>query len=131
MLMRRLVAVICPLLLCLLTCLLFMWLDRWLAAGNFFQYAVKGVSLGLCVALLLPVAGIAVKNTGLTGMLYIAAGLLLLTLVYQYMETVGAVNWPALKAIISINGQVVLIESTVMGYLALTAALNTKRRRRA
>ena len=59
-------------------------------------------------------------------MLYIGAGILLMTLGYQYLETVGAVHWPALKAIISINGQVVLIESTVMGTLALTALLNRR-----
>ena len=48
---------------------------------------------------------------------------------YQYLETRGVVNWPALRAVISINGQVVLTESTVMGFLALTAALCGKRRR--
>ena len=127
MLMRRLVAVFCPLILCLLTCVVFRWLDRWFAAGNFFLYVLKGLSLGLCVALLMPVAGITMRNTGLTPMLYIGAGILLVTLGYQYLETVGAVHWPALKAIISINGQVVLIESTVMGNLLLTAVLNRRR----
>ncbi len=128
MLMRRLIVVLCPLILCLLTSALFMLLDRWFAAGNFFAYLLKGVTLGVCVALLLPLAGLSVKNTGLTGMLYIAAGLLLLTLCYQYLETIGAVRWPVLKAIISINGQVILIESTVMGFAALTAVLNRRRR---
>ena len=128
MLMRRLITVVCPLILCLLTSAVFMLLDRWFAAGNFFAYLLKGVALGIGVALLLPVAGISIRHTGLTGYLYIAAGLLLATLCYQYLETVGAVHWPALKAIISINGQVILIEGTVMGYLALTAFLNRKRR---
>lgn len=128
MLMRRLAAVLIPIILCLLTCLAFMWLDIWLPQGSFFQYALKGVCLGLCVAFALPAAGITAKNTGLTGMLYIGAGLLLLTLVYQYLETVGAVHVPALRATLSINGQVVLIESTVMGYLALTATLNRRRK---
>lgn len=128
MLLRRLVAALCPPLMCLITCAFFMWLDRRFASSGFFLFAAKGVSLGLCMALLLPVAGISAQHTGLTGMLYVAAGLLLATLAYQYLETVGAVHWPALKAIISINGQVVLIESTVMGYLALTAVLNGRRR---
>jgi hypothetical protein len=128
MLMRRLLAVFGPILLCLLTCVAFMWLDRWLPPGDFFQYTLKGVLLGLCVALALPAAGISAKNTGLTGMLWIGAGLLLLTLAYQYLETIGAVHVPALVATLSINGQVVLIESTVMGYLALTASMNRRRR---
>lgn len=128
MLMRRLLAVFGPILLCLVTCVVFRWLDRWLTQGSFLLYALKGVFLGLCVALILPVAGISAKNTGLTAMLFIGAGLLLLTLTYQYLETVGAVSVPALRATLTINGQVVLIESTVMGYLALAAALNRRRR---
>ena len=128
MLMRRLLVVFGPIVLCLLTCVLFMWLDGWFPQGSFFLYALKGVCLGLAVALVLPVAGISTKSTGLTGMLYIAAGLLLLTLCYQYLETVGVVHVPALKATLSINGQVVLIESTMLGFLMLTAVLNRRRK---
>jgi len=128
MLMRKLLAVVCPLLLCLLTCVLFRWLDELFSLQPFFQYALKGLLLGLCIALLLPVAGIAVKNTGLTGWLFAACGLLLLTLVYQYLETVGTLHWPGLLAVIGVNGQVVLVESAVAGFLALTAALNVKKR---
>ena len=128
MLMRRLLAVFGPILLCLLTCVVFRWLDRWLTQGSFLQYALKGVFLGLGIALILPVAGISAKSTGLVAMLFIGAGLLLLTLTYQYLETVGAVSVPALRATLTINGQVVLIESTVMGYLALAAVLNRRRR---
>ena len=131
MLMRKLLVIFGPLLLCLLTCVLFMWMDAWFAAGSFFQYVCKGICLGVGVALMLPVAGIGVRDSGLVSMLWIAAALLLTTLGYQYMETVGVVHWPALKAIISINGQVVLIESTVMGYLTLTALLGRKRKKSA
>ena len=129
MLMRKLLVVLGPLMMCLLTCLIFRWLDGLLAAGNFFLYAIKGVALGVCVGLLLPVAGIYTRNTGLTGWLYVAAGLLLITLTCQYLEAVRVVNWPALKAIISINGQVILVESTVMGFLVLTALLGGKRKK--
>ena len=128
MLMRKLLAVFGPLLICLLTCTAYMWLDRWMPAGSFFLYVLKGVLLGLGLALALPVAGIAAKNTGLTALLYISAGLLAAILAYQYLETVGAVHWPTLKALITVNAQVVLIESTAAGYLALTAALNRRRR---
>ena len=128
MLLRKLLVVVGPLLLCLLACLLFQWLDTIPAAGDFFLYALKGVTLGACVGLMLPVAGITTRGAGLTAWMFAAAGLLLLTLVCQYLETVHVVNWPVLRAIISINGQVVLAESTVMGYLTLTAVLNQRRR---
>ena len=66
MLIRKLLVVLGPILMCLLTCLLFRWLDGLFVTGNFFLYAIKGISLGLCVALLLPVAGIsALKPQGL------------------------------------------------------------------
>ena len=46
----------------------------------------------------------------------------------HHQDPLGAVNVPALKATLSINAQVVLIESTVMGYLALAGVLNRRRR---
>ena len=128
MLMRKLLAALGPVLLCLLTCQLFRLLDKWFAAGSFFLYALKGMGLGACVALVLPTAGISTKNIGLTWLLFVGAGVLLVTLLYQYLETVHVVDWPALVAILSINGQVVLIESTVMAYMAITAGLGTHRK---
>ena len=75
MLMRKLFVVVGPLLLCLLTCLLFRWLDALSGLGSFFQFALKGVLLGVGLALMLPVGGISHRNTGLTGWLFAAAGL--------------------------------------------------------
>ncbi|NLI22142.1 MAG: hypothetical protein GX418_11440 [Clostridiales bacterium] len=129
MFLRKGLVVAGPLLLCLLTSQLFRWLDGVFPDGSFLLYAVKGIALGLCVGLLLPAGGLSVKSVGLAGFFYVAAGLLLLALVYQYLETVGVLCWPWLRAILSLNGQVVLIESTAMGFLTLTAALNTRRRK--
>ncbi len=128
MLMRKLLVVLGPLLLCLLCSVLFRWLDGLQAAGSFFVFVLKGLALGVAIALVLPVAGIRTHNNGLTGLLYIAAGLLALALLYQYLETVGAVHWLALRAIFSLNGQVVLIQSAMLSFAALTAALGTRAR---
>lgn len=127
MLLRKLVAALCPLLLCLVTCVLFRWLDGLLPSGSFFLFLLKGLLLGFCVALLLPVAGISTKSNGLIPWLFVAAGTLAVLMLYQYLETVGVVSWPALKALISINGQVVLVEGTVTGFLLLTGVLGRKR----
>lgn len=127
MLLRKLVASLCPLLLCLLTCVLFRWLDGLLVPGDFFGFVLKGLLLGCCVALLLPLAGITTRSNGLIPWLFVAAGVLLLLVFYQYLETIHVVNWPVLKALISINGQVVLVESTLAGFLLLAATLNRKR----
>jgi len=123
MLLRKLVAALCPVLLCLLCCILFLWLDGLLQAGNFFLFLLKGLLLGCIVGLLLPVAGITTRNNGLILWLFVAAGLLLLLLLYQYLETMHVVNWPVLKALITINGQVVLAEGTVAGFLLLTGIM--------
>ena len=51
MLLRKLVAALCPLLLCVITCAAFRWLDGWLGAGSFLAFAVKGLLLGAALAL--------------------------------------------------------------------------------
>ncbi len=123
MLLRKLVAALGPRLLCIVACAAFRWLDGVLGAGSFFAFLLKGVLLGAALALFMPLAGLSVRTNGLVPWLWLGAGLLLLTLLYQYMETVGALHVPLLRAVLTINGQVVLIESAAMGYLAATSLL--------
>ena len=127
MLLRKLVAALCPLLLCVLVCAGFRLLDGWLGLNSFFAFALKGVLLGAALALTLPLAGVRAHSSGLTGWLFLGAGLLLLTLIYQYLEAMGVVHVPLLRAIMTVNGQVVLVESAAMGYLCLTALLYRRR----
>lgn len=129
MFLRRLMAVVCPALMCLICCLLFRWLDRLIGAGEFLSFVIKGLLLGVAIALILPAAGITARSSGLSGWLYGAAALMLATLVYQYLENSGAVHVPVLSQLISINGQVVFAQSAVLGFLVLTAALNGKKKR--
>ena len=42
MLLRKLVAALCPLLLCIVLCLLYRWLDGVLGAGLFWSFLLKG-----------------------------------------------------------------------------------------
>jgi hypothetical protein len=129
MLLRKLLVAVGPALLCLLTCILFRWLDEMAGITGFVQYLLKGALLGVCLGLVLPVAGITQKNNGLTGWLFAAAGLLALALVAQYLQTTGSLRWSLLDAIVTVNGQVVLAESAVTGYLFLTAALNLRQKK--
>lgn len=128
MLLRKLTAAFCPPLLCLAVCILYRWLDGVLGAGMFGSFCLKGLALGVAVALILPVAGVKTYHNGLTNWLLAGAGLLLALLLYQYLETVGAVHSQLLLTILTVNGQVVLVESTVMGCMAMTALLNRKRK---
>ena len=127
MLLRRLVAALGPLLLCAGTCAAFRWLDGWLGTGSFMAFAVKGLLLGAALALTLPLAGIQAHTNGLAMWLLLGAGLMALVLAYQYLETVGAVHVPLLRAVLSINGQVVLVEGAAAGYLCATALLYQRR----
>ena len=127
MLLRKLVAALCPLLLCVVTCAAFLWLDGWLGAGSFMAFAIKGLLLGAALALTLPLAGIQAHTNGLAAWLLLGAALLALALAYQYLETVGAVHVPLLRAVLSINGQVVLVEGAAAGYLCTTALLYRRR----
>lgn len=119
MLLRKLVAALCPPLLCLLLCAAFRWLDGWLGAV-FISYLVKGLCLGACLALIPPIAGVKTRLTGLTVWLLAGAGLLAVLLLLQYLDSVGAMRlWAIFKA----NGQTVLVEGTVMGYMLAACAI--------
>ena len=127
MLLRKLIVAVCPLAVCAVVCALFKWLDGWLGSTAYFAYVFKGVILGAALASTLPIAGVRAFTIGLCGWLLVGAGLLAAVLIYQYLETMGIVNLPLLRALLTINGQVVLVESAAMGYL--TAAGLWYRRR--
>lgn len=128
MLLRRLVAALGPLMLCILVCAAFRWLDGWMGAASFSAFLLKGALLGAALALTLPLAGVRARTNGLTGWLLLDAGILAAALAYQYLETEGLVSVPVLRAVLSINGQVVLTEGAALGYLCMTAALYRQRR---
>lgn len=79
MLLRKLVAALCPLLLCLVLCLLYRWLDGVLGAGLFWSFLLKGLLLGVMLALIIPLAGLRCHSKGLQPWLYAGAALLAVT----------------------------------------------------
>ena len=127
MLLRKLVAAFCPLLLCAVVCLLMRWVDGWLGSGSFWAFALKGAALGAALALTLPAAGVKAHTNGLAGWLLLGAALPMAVVVYQYLETAGAVHVPVLRAMLPFNGQVVLAESAVAGYLTACGLWYRKR----
>ena len=127
MLLRRLVAILCPPLLCLLTAAIFQWLERWMDAGSFFLFVLKGLAFGACIGLLLPVAGISTHSNGLARWLYGAAGVLVLILVYHYLQATRLVNWPVLQAVAPTTRESVLLCSAAVSFLLLTAIMHRKR----
>ncbi len=123
MLLRKLVAALCPLLLCLVLCLLYRWLDGILAAGLFWSFLLKGLLLGIALALIIPLAGLRCHSKGLQPWLYVGAGLLAVTLCYQYLETTNVVHSQLLLSLFTLNGQVILVESAAAGFMTITAMM--------
>lgn len=127
MLLRKMAAALCPLLVCTAVCTAFRWVDGWLGSSGFLAFALKGALLGAALGLTLPAAGVRAHTNGLTGWLFLGAALLLLALAYQYLETAGVVHVPVLQAIFAFNGQVVLVEASAMGYLTTVGLLYRRR----
>ena len=117
MLLRKLLAALFPLIVCLLLCALYDWLDSVMQA-SFFTYLLKGLPLGACLALIPPVAGVKSRLLGLSIWLLLGAGLILVTLALQYLASEGILAQATIFA--KVNGQTVLVESAALGY-ALTA----------
>lgn len=124
MLLRKLVAALCPLLLCIVLCLLYRWLDGVLGAGLFWSFLLKGLLLGVMLALIIPLAGLRCHSKGLQPWLYVGAALLAVTLCYQYLETTGVVHSALLLSLFTLNGQVILIEGAAAGFMTVTALLS-------
>jgi len=127
MLLRKLIVAVCPLAICGLVCGLFRWLDGMMGSTAYGAFVIKGALLGAALALTLPIAGVKAYTNGLSGWLLLGAGLMAAVLLYQYLETTGAVSIPVLGTLLTVNGQVVLVEGAAMGYL-VAAGLWYRRR---
>lgn len=130
MFLRRMMALLVPSLLCLICCLLFRWLDRLLAPSDYLSFGLKGLLLGISLALTLPAAGIRMGSNGLIRWLYGAAAIPLMLLVYTQLANKDVLHIKWLDSLLVVNGQIALVLGAVGGFLLLTAVLGTKRRKR-
>lgn len=125
MLLRKLVAAVCPLLYCILLAVVFRWLDSltWLSA--FWGYAVKGLLVGTALGLILPAGGVASRMNGLQPWLLCGALLLLALILLQYLSFTGLLQLTVLE-LIGLNPQVVLVEGAAIGFILITVFLNRR-----
>lgn len=122
MFLRKLTVMVVPLLLCWVLCLLFPLLNGL----GFWSNVLKGAALGVLMAMLLPLSGASRRKEAFAGLLWIPAVLLVLTVGYQYLNSTNALNIPVLNVLATTNGQVVLVESTFVGYMG-TQCLRTRK----
>ena len=113
MFLRKLTVMVAPLLLALALCLLF----PVMGGLGFWSNVLKGLLLGVGLALLLPVSGAGRRREPFAGLLWVPAVALALVVTYQYLESIGMVSWPVLSMLTTRDGQVVLVECAFAGYM--------------
>jgi hypothetical protein len=98
-----------------------------MSANHFLSLLLKGLLLGILLALALPAAGLRSYSNGLTPWMYAGAGLFALLLLLQALSYGGVLNLRIPLLLLDKNPMVTLVEAAVMSFTALTAFLNRKR----
>lgn len=114
MFLRKITVMVVPLLLALVLCLVM----PVLSGLGFWSNVLRGLLLGIGLALLLPLSGAGRKKEPFANLLWIPALLLALVVVYQYLASSGIMSTPALSLLTTDNAQTVLVESAFVGYMA-------------
>ena len=124
MFLRKLTVIFVPLLLLAALCLLVPALDSLQLL--FFAPVVKGVLMGVALALMLPLAGATRSREPFAGLLWVPALLTLALLAWQFVASTG-VSVPVLDILRTSSQEVVLVEAAFCGYL-MTQCLRTARK---
>ncbi|MCH5287782.1 MAG: hypothetical protein J1E43_10185 [Christensenellaceae bacterium] len=122
MFLRKLLVMVVPLLLAAALCLLL----PLLSGLGFWSNVLKGMLMGIALALLLPLSGATRRKEPFATLLAVPLLLLVLTVIYQYLASIGAARIPVLDMLATSEGQVVLVECVFIGYMG-TQALRTRR----
>lgn len=122
MFLRKLMVIVVPLALLLITCIVFPLLNGL----GFWSNVVRGFLAGACLAMLLPLSGAGRKKEPFAGLLWVPTVLTLLVVLYQYLAAVEQVAVPIFSLLETTNGQVVLAECLFASYMMVTC-LRTKK----
>ena len=113
MFLRKLTVIAVPLGLLLLLCLL---AEPLSSLGPFFGSLALGALLGTALSLLLPLAGATRIREPFAHLLWIPAAVLLLILIYQYLDSTG-VSVPLLRLLTTRDSRVITVESAFAAYM--------------
>ncbi|MBR2718999.1 MAG: hypothetical protein IKB78_06875 [Clostridia bacterium] len=122
MFLRKLTVMVAPLLLALLLCVLLPVMNGL----GFWSNVLKGLLLGVTLALLLPISGAGKRREPFAGLLWIPTLLLAAVVVYQYLNSVGTLSLPVFDMLATRDGQVVLVECAFTSYMA-TQCIRTRK----
>ena len=114
MFLRKLVVIVLPLLMTALLCFLLPLLDGM----PFWTEVFKGIALGAALALLLPLCGAIRKREPFTGLMWTPLVMLIVIVLGQYLSLIG-ISLPVLQVFHTSDSQVVLVESLMIGFMAV------------
>lgn len=126
MFLRKLMAAVLPLVMCLALCALFPFLGKTFPDLGFFGYVIQGLLMGLALALLIPLMG-GRRRDPFVGLFWVSIVGLAAVMTYQYLLIAGTIQ-AGIFAFLSVAGRnaAVLVESAFLGFL-LTAVLRAGR----
>ncbi len=119
MFFRKLMVMVLPILLLAAFWFLMPFLNT-LSLG-FFDGVVRGVCLGIGLALIMPIAGAGKRREHFAALLWIPAVLTLLVLVYQYLEAMGIFSVEYLHVLATEDREMLTIESLFLAYMAVVS----------
>lgn len=120
MFLRKLTVICVPLIMLLALCLLFPLLN---VLDYFTAGVLRGSVLGVCLALLLPLAGAIKRREPFGGLLWLPAILTIALIGYQ-LVALTTTPIPVLSLLATTDGQIVQLESTFAAYM-LTTCIRT------
>ena len=120
MFLRKLTVMVVPLILLLAVCIALPMLNGL----GFWTNVLKGLMIGVALALLLPLSGAGRKKEPFGVLLWIPPLLVMIAVGYQYLSALGS-KVPVLEILATTDGQVVLAECLFIGFM-LTTCIRTK-----
>lgn len=114
MFLRKLCVAVLPLVMAALLCLVLPLME----GIPFWTEALKGVTLGAALALVLPLCGATKKREPFSGLLWVPLVTLIVTVLSQYLSVIG-IALPLLDMLRTGDGNVILVECAFIGCLAV------------
>lgn len=114
MFLRKLVVILLPLLMAALLCVLLPLMD----GIPFWTEVFKGLTLGVALALVLPLCGATKKREPFAGLLWAPLVTLIVVVLSQYLAVIG-ISVPVLDMLRTGDSNVILVECAFVGFLAV------------
>lgn len=121
MFLRKLTVIVVPVILLFVLCLVVPALNGL----GFVSDVLKGTLIGVTLALLLPLSGASRRKEPFAVLLWLPALLTLLVVLYQFLSSTGT-RLPALEALATTDGEVIMTEC-IVGMFMLVTCLRTTR----